>query len=170
MSMRRDKWRRPAALAAVTAPAALAVLVLAPMLLALLSGLATIHACVPAPGAWAQAGLRLAVLRPDEACPDGTLAVGAAGQAITLVVAVAVPVMLAQLVLLGGTAALVGAAHAVIAAAARHLVARIAPGAPVSLTPQPRLGVADARPAPARRIQDQRPHRRGPPVLLGAVG
>ena len=132
MSTRRDTWRPPAVLAAA---------VLVPALVALLSGLVTVQTCLPASGGWAQAGLRLALLRPDEACPHGTLAVGTAGQALTVVVA-----------------------------AARRLVRGVVPGPVAHPTPQARLAVVAQVPLPVRRFQVYRPHRRGPPAAPAAGG
>ncbi|MFH5824923.1 hypothetical protein [Georgenia sp. AZ-5] len=158
--MRRIGWWQPGL--------ALLAAVCVPMLLAVLSGTATVH-CVPVAGGWADAGLRLALLAPDEACPFGTLAVGAtAGQALTVVVAVAVPALLAHLALATGAAGALGALRAVVVAAARRLVHAVLPGVSRTLPARPRLAVAPVPPArPTGAAELRRPHRRGPPVLLG---
>ncbi|WP_152204329.1 hypothetical protein [Georgenia thermotolerans] len=146
----------------------LALAVCAPLLLALVSGAATVH-CVPVPGGWTQAGLTLALLGPDEACPYGSLAVGATtGQVLTVVVAVAVPAVLAHLALLTGAAGVLGAARSVVVAAARRLIRRLRPG-PVRLPVRPRLAVVlGAAFAPLPREAWRRPHRRGPPQVACA--
>ncbi len=143
-----------------------------PVVLAFLSGLATVHTCLPVSGTWAQMGLRLALLHPDAACPQGTLAVGATtGQAMTVVVAVAVPAVLAHLALISGAAGLVGSVRRVILAAAHRVSRALAPSAPR----HPDLPTAPGpvvRPAavPVRTVASRRPHRRGPPVLAGTLG
>ena len=146
----------------------LALVVCAPLLLALVSGAAAVH-CVPIPGGWAQAGLTLALLGPDEACPYGTLAVSATtGQVLTVVVAVAVPAVLAHLALLTGAAGVLGAARSVVVAAARRLIRPLRPN-PVRLPVRPRLAVVrGAAFAPVPRDAWRRPHRRGPPVVVCA--
>ena len=56
-----------------------------------------VHQCV-ADGGFGWLGLRLALLRVDAVCPDGTLAVGGdQGQVLALVVGVAAPVLLGHL-------------------------------------------------------------------------
>jgi hypothetical protein len=148
----------------------LAVAACAPLLLALLTGAASLH-CVPVGGGWAEAGLRLALLGPDEACPYGTLAVGTtAGQALTVVVAVAVPAVLAHLGLLTGVAGVVGAARAVVVALALRLLSAFRPSGPRVGVPAPRLAVAHGGLRPVHAETWRRPLRRGPPSPVGALG
>lgn len=147
----------------------LAVLV-APVAAALATGAAVIQACVPASGAWSQVAVRLALLHPDALCPEGTLAVGVAPeQALTVVVAVALPAVLGHLALLSGAAGLVGSARRVMAAGVRRFVQILTPAAaPVVLDD----GVAPLVPAPparpVRTVLARRPLRRGPPAWVGA--
>jgi hypothetical protein len=154
--VRRGRWQ---------AGLALALAVCAPLLLALVSGTATVH-CVPATGGWVQAGLSLALLGPDEACPPGTVTIGAStGQVLTVVVAVAVPAVLAHLALLTGAAGVLGAARSVVVAAARRLIRRLRPR-PVGLPVVPCLAVVLAvLPAPVPGDAWRRPYRRGPPAV-----
>jgi hypothetical protein len=138
--------------------------------LALVSGAAVIQACVPTSGAWSQVALRLALLHPDAACPEGTLAAGAAPeQALTVVVAVALPALLGHLALLTGAAGLVGSARRVVMAEVRRFVRVLLPAAAPVLVDD---GVGPVLPAPpARPVRSRlarRPLRRGPPVLVGA--
>ncbi|WP_448070863.1 hypothetical protein [Georgenia yuyongxinii] len=164
MGVRSGGWR-PGLLLAVAAVAACA-----PLLLALLTRAAGL-VCVPAGGGWAQAGLRLALLGPDEACPFGSLAVrGAAGQALTVVVAVAVPAVLAHLGLLTGLAGVVGAARAVVVALAWRLLDAFRPHRPGPVVPAPRLAIALDADHPVRADTWRRPRRRGPPSPVAVTG
>ncbi|TRW44406.1 hypothetical protein [Georgenia yuyongxinii] len=161
MRVRTDLWRLGAVLA---------VAACTPLLLALLTGAASLH-CVPVGGGWAQAGLRLALLSPDEACPYGSLAVGAtAGQALTVVVAVAVPAVLAHLGLLTGVAGVVGAARAVVVALALRLLGAFRSHGPTAVVPAARLAVAHDVVLPDPADTRRSPHRRGPPSPVGALG
>jgi hypothetical protein len=147
---------------------ALFAVLTAPVVVAVATGTAVIRTCVPASGTWSEVALRLALLRPDAACPEGTLAPGAEpGQAMTVVVAVALPALLAHLALATGAAGLVGSARRVMAAEVRRFVALVVPAS----VPLPRHDGAapllpSSPPRPVRTALTRRPRRRGPPALL----
>ncbi|MCK6212467.1 hypothetical protein KZX45_18140 [Georgenia sp. EYE_87] len=161
MIMRRA-WRRTGL--------ALSAVLVAPLVVAVMTGAAVVSACVPASGAWSEVALRLALLRPDAACPEGTLAPGAEpGQALTVVVAVALPSLLAHLALISGAAGLVGSARRVTAARIRRFVAVVAPGAPPVLRDDRAAPLLPApHPRPVRTVVARRPWRRGPPAAQAA--
>lgn len=152
-------WRR-------TGPA-LSAVVVAPVVVAVVTGVADVRACLPASGTWSEVALRLALLRADGACPEGTLAPGAEpGQALTVVVAVALPTLLAHLALATGAAGLVGSARRVMAAEVRRFVAVVAPGAaPVLCDDGAAPFLPAPHPRPVRTVVARRPQRRGPPAF-----
>lgn len=141
-------------------------MLVAPVVVGVATGTAVIQACVPASGAWSQVALRLALLRADGACPDGTLAPGAQpGQALTVVAAVALPTVLAHLALATGAAGLVGTARRVMVARVRRFVTFTAP-APSSPPDDGAVTFLPTSPAwPVRTVVARRPWRRGPPAL-----
>jgi len=159
--VRRARWRTGLALFAI---------LVAPVAVAVMTGAAVVSACVPASGTWSQVALRLALLRPDAACPDGTLAPGAEpGQALTVVVAVALPSLLAHLALVSGVAGLVGSARRVTAARIRRFVAVVAPAAAPVLRDDRSVPLLPAPlPPPVRTVVARRPLRRGPPGFQAA--
>ncbi|PFG39190.1 hypothetical protein ATJ97_1686 [Georgenia soli] len=161
MIARHPAWRTGLVLLAV---------VVAPVAAALASGAAVIQACVPASGAWSQVALRLALLHPDAACPEGTLGAGAAPeQALTVVAAVALPALLGHLALLTGAAGLVGSARRVMAAEVRRFVRVLLPAAAPPVPDDGGDVVLPVQPArPVRLLLARRPLRRGPPAWVGA--
>lgn len=126
-----------------------------------------VHQCV-ADGGFGWLGLRLALLRADAICPDGTLAVGGAQrQVLAVVVGVAVPVLVGHIV---GACVGVGVlAHLRrLTRAALAVLAGIRPTLPDDAV---RLPVG-ARPAVGARYLRPVAHNaplvpwwRGPPVL-----
>ncbi|GAA4287050.1 hypothetical protein [Georgenia daeguensis] len=161
MIVRRAWWRTGLALSAI---------LVAPVVVAVLTGTAVFSACVPASGTWSEVALRLALLRPDAACPEGTLAPGGEpGQALTVVVAVALPALLAHLALASGAAGLVGSARRVMAAEVRRFVAVVVPGvAPVPGDDRAAPFLPAPLPLPVRTVVARRPLRRGPPRTQAA--
>jgi len=131
-------------------------------------GALLVHQCVSDGGAgWL--GLRLALLRREAGCPDGTLAVGPdTRQAIAVVVMVAVPVLLAHLL---AAAAGLGVARHVgqVVRIALRLLRRPFRARPLPVALVVRLL---RRPAASRAVRAPGPVdvavplRRGPPLQL----
>jgi hypothetical protein len=121
-----------------------------------------LHGCVQADGAVGTTGLRLALLRPAQDCPEGTL--GAGPTTLTLL-SVALPVLAAYLTLaLGGAGAV--AAVARVARAAGRLVRPFAvrldrPVTVVGRCPSPTGPIVVRR---VGRVLVAGIARRGPPV------
>jgi len=141
-------------------------------------GYAVVHQCVTVPGAWGVAGIHLALVRATPECPSGT-ALGADPAAmVTVVGALALPVVVAHAVAAGvawGVSAWARRAHersrAVVAGAARALrtvvrgvlrpVGALVAGARTVARPVP-----DAVPAALHHLADAVVRtRRGPPRL-----
>lgn len=137
--------------------------------LAVLAGLTTLHACVPASGGAARVGLTLALIRPDDGCPPGTFGITAAGQALAVAVAATAPVLAGHLLLLVGVLGLFRAIRAVGAAVAARLRVGVVPE-PAILLPSPARCSVVASPTlgAGSRGLVVRPYRRGPPLPLGA--
>lgn len=141
-------------------------------------GYAVVHQCVTVPGAWGVAGIHLALVRATPECPSGT-ALGADPAAmVTVVGALALPVVVAHAVAAGvawGVSAWARRAHersrAVVGGAARALrtvvrgvlrpVGALVAGARTVARPVP-----DAVPAALHHLADAVVRtRRGPPRL-----
>ncbi len=141
-------------------------------------GYAVVHQCVTVPGAWGVAGIHLALVRSTPECPSGT-ALGADPAAmVTVVGALALPVVVAHAVAAGvawGVSAWARRAHersrAVVGGAARALrtvvrgvlrpVGALVAGARTVARPVP-----DAVPAALHHLADAVVRtRRGPPRL-----
>lgn len=125
----RNAPARPRALVpafvVLTVLAALAVLAVAASRVPVL-----VHRCVAGDGLAGVLGLRLALLRPDGACPSGTLALGGEGaHAAGIVVLVAAPVLALHLVLAGTGAGVLALAAGLVRALGRAL-ARVLPVLP----------------------------------------
>ncbi|WP_372594634.1 hypothetical protein [Actinotalea sp.] len=165
--------RRPGR-AAPAAPFALRVLGLAAVLtlavsvvpVLVRSGSLLVHQCV-SDGTAGWLGLRLALLRPDANCPTGTLAVGPdGGQALAIVVLVAVPVLVAHLVAMAAGLGLARHARLLVGAVLRLLGGpfRTRPAPATTLVRPVRL-LALVRTVRAPGPVDVRvPLRRGPPL------
>ena len=131
----------------------------------------TTTGCLPAVGTGARLGLRLAVLRLDPTCPEGTAAVGPTTTAAVSAMAVAVAVVCAHaaVAVLAGLAMDVSAVWVRVVAAAGHLVPLRRLGAPTVVAPV-RFRIAASRPLPRplRRRMLAVPVRRGPPLAMTA--
>ncbi|GEN79968.1 hypothetical protein AFE02nite_17020 [Actinotalea fermentans] len=127
-------------------------------------GALMVHQCVTA-GSLGRFGVTLALLREDAACPSG-YGVGDGQRAIGVVVAIALPVLLAHLV---------GAGVGVGLASRLHRLVRVAVGVVRSLRPRPAEPVALPVPrlvavdvpvvAPRSRAVAGGPWWRGPPEV-----
>lgn len=126
-----------------------------------------VHQCVPGEGLAGWLGLRLALLRPDAACPDGALALGADGRHVVgVTVMVALPVLLAHLAGAGigvGTARVLGrtvrGAVGLVVRVLRRIPSRVAPFLVGSRAP-----VVTAQRGPHGDVVGRVRWRRGPPV------
>ncbi|ACQ79059.1 hypothetical protein Bcav_0798 [Beutenbergia cavernae DSM 12333] len=148
-------------------PAAVVVLVL-PALAAVSGGLVQLRACVPGDGVTGWLGAHLALLRPDPACPDGTLAPHA-GTMLAVVGTLALPALLAHLGLLVALASfgrLLVAGARVVAALVAGFVARIPTVVPVGRVRRVRYWCARVVQAVTRPAADLAAGR-GPPALAG---
>ena len=129
-------------------------------------GTLTVQQCVSGAGL-GRIGLGLALLRVDEACPDGTLAVGGGQrQVIGVVVVVAMPVLVAQLA--GATLGLGALArlHRLLRAVVVGLGTRVRrPAAPPPLAAQVRVAVDIPVDLPTSRAVLGVPWWRGPPQV-----
>ncbi|MDD9206737.1 hypothetical protein PU560_09700 [Georgenia sp. 10Sc9-8] len=114
MRARGNRWGPAAVLVAVA---------LGPVALALTTGLAAVHRCVPVSAGWTDLSLRLALVRPDAGCPEGTLALGGRPeQVLTVAVGVTTPALLLHVLPLLGAAGFAGVVRAVAANLARRLL------------------------------------------------
>lgn len=127
-------------------------------------GALSVQQCVPGTGV-GRLGLGLALLRVDEVCPRGTLAVGGdQRQVIGVVVVVALPVLAAHLA--GATlgVGLLARLHGllrVLVAALGSLGLHLPTGAPLVSAVREQVDVAVE--APTSRVVVGVPQRRGPP-------
>lgn len=132
-------------------------------------GTLTVQQCVSGAGL-GRFGLGLALLRVDEACPDGTLAVGGGQrQVIGVVVVVAMPVLAAHLA--GATLGLGALArlHRLLRAVVAVLGAMVRrPVAPPPLPAEARAAVDVPVDPPTSRAVVGVPWWRGPPQVLFA--
>ncbi len=124
----------------------------------------TVHQCVSG-GGFARFGVRLALLHPDDACPQGELALGGdQRQVMGVVVLVAVPVLLGHV---AGVLAGVGVL-ARLSSALRAVLALLVPSLRVpELAPveEPRLAVEVPVERAESRLVVGTPWRRGPPQV-----
>ncbi len=163
-TVRQLPGRVPRAQLAAALGALLALATVLPNVL----GRVVLHDCLVAEGPLAALGLRLAVLRSAVECPDGSFGFGATSQGAVLLLSVAVPVVLAHVVLSACGVGLGVVARRGVTVAAAVLSARLAPHVALA-TP----GVPAGRPwttvdAPVHVRRDRghdptRPHR-GPPA------
>jgi hypothetical protein len=131
-------------------------------------GALVVHPCVPGDGLLGWMGLRLAILRPDVACPAGTFSVdGLAGGTVGLVVIVALPLLATHLASLAVTLGLAARLHAalrvvrlLLATAVRRL-----PASPSVRTPSSHVAVLAAPMVAVIQREVASPWRRGPPLL-----
>lgn len=128
-------------------------------------GALLVHQCVSA-GGFGRFGLSLALLRVDAACPNGTYGVGDGQRVIGVVVAVALPVLLAHLAAASLGVGLTAHLHRALRALVATLVRVRRPLAePVALPVVPALPAE----APVRRPRTADvaggPWRRGPPEV-----
>ncbi|MHB1064371.1 MAG: hypothetical protein ACYC1Z_07795 [Georgenia sp.] len=147
---------------------ALAATIAVPLAAAVLTGLATWHACVPAGGGLAHIGLTLSLIQLDDGCPPGAFGITAAGRALSVAVAASTPMLVAHMLLLAGAVGLFGAVRAVVTAAAGRLRFFVPTPAALPQVPEGRRIVDRTTRRPFSRLLQTRPYRRGPPVLLGA--
>lgn len=165
-AVRRAVLRAPGSAPAHLTGALGAVLAAASVVL-VTQGRVLLHGCVAADGPLAALGLRFAVLRSADECPEGTLGLGAASQGAVLLLSVAVPVVAAHLLLAACGLGLGVVARRAWSAAGRVLAAGL---------PRPLLAVPAPLPAPAGatvpdvavHVRRDRGHdparpRRGPP-------
>lgn len=146
---------------------ALAVLALlgAGAVVLLRQGTFLVHQCVSA-GSLGRLGVTLSLLRDDAACPAGTYGVGEGQRVIGVVVAVALPVLLAHLVAAGlgvGLASWLSRLVRLALDVVRGLRPR--PAEPVALPVVRPLAVDAPVAAPRSRTVPGGPWWRGPPVL-----
>ena len=129
-------------------------------------GSLVLHQCVAGDPSLLQAGLRLALLRPDPDCATG-IALGApAGAATPIVVTVVVPALLAQLAAFAVGLGLAARAREVLKRLAATLTGRVLPAEPAPIdVPAGGAVAAVARPAPRSRAP-RTVRYRGPPVAL----
>jgi hypothetical protein len=128
----------------------------------------TVHQCVSVAGL-GRLGLGLALLRVDDSCPAGSLAVGGdQRQVLGVVVLVALPSLASHLMAAGaGLGVLARTCHAV-RAVLRTLVPTVrAPGGP-SRIDVPSIAIDVPRPTPRSRAVVGVPWWRGPPQLRTA--
>lgn len=167
--------RRSATLAAVTALTQLAahtVLALMPT-----ATPARPPACIPAVGRAASLGMQLAVLRSDDGCPSGTLALGTAAAATLTAVLVALAILAGNAVLALLTGLVLGRAlvAGAVVAGVGHLLVRVL-ARTAQLLHRPAAVPPPGRPVP-RPEPEPRPHasllrspgavtRRGPPLAV----
>ncbi|MDO8106640.1 hypothetical protein Q6348_05445 [Isoptericola sp. b441] len=130
-------------------------------------GAILVHQCVAGDGMAGALGLRLALLRPDAACPSGALAVGGdSRQVMGVLVVVALPLLLVHLLgltMAAGLLARIGLAVRTVVRVLAGLVRRPEPARPAL----PRC----ARPVPAGLLRGAvegapvgSPLLRGPPL------
>ena len=131
-------------------------------------GRVVLHDCLVAEGPLAALGVRLAVLRSAVECPDGSFALGATSQGAVILLSVAVPVVVAHVVLSACGLGLGVLARRGVAAAAAVVSSRLAPPVALALPGVPAGPVRTAVDAPVHvrhdRGHDPRRPRRGPPV------
>ncbi|MGW6005694.1 hypothetical protein ACWFNS_04505 [Oerskovia enterophila] len=137
-------------------------------------GFSVVHQCLPAPGGWGVAGIHLALLRETAECPAGTAALGGdPARVVTVVGVLALPVLLAHLVLL-----LAGCGLAAVALRVRdRLVGVLRPRSLPALLHRPLAPVADACRQVVRSATKVLHHLalaavrslRGPPTALAAA-
>lgn len=133
-------------------------------------GSLVLHQCVAGDPSLLQAGLRLALLRPDADCATG-IALGApAGAATPIVVTVAVPALLAQLVALAVGLGLAARARDLLRRLAAAVTGRTLPAEPAPIEVPVDVTVAAAVPAAPRSREPRTVRYRGPPVALPAPG
>ncbi|MFC8924217.1 hypothetical protein [Cellulosimicrobium sp. NPDC057127] len=147
-------------------------------------GIAVVHQCADLPGMWGVAGMRLALVHAAPDCPSGTALGGEPAAMVTVLGALALPVLVAHAaaaVVAWGMSARARRAHArardLSAGAARVLravVARVLGGlrghdGPVARPLASRLPRPDVLPDPLRHLADAVVRtRRGPPVVVPA--
>lgn len=134
-------------------------------------GALVVHSCVPGRGLFGWLGLRLAILRPDAACPAGTFAVdGQTGGTVGLLVIVAVPLMATHLTSLAVALGLAARLHAALRAVCLLLasVLRRVPTSPSVRMPSSHGAVLVALAVAVIQRDLASPWRRGPPVLAFA--
>ena len=149
---------------AAPALAVLALLATAGALLAQ-QGTVLVHQCVSA-GALGRLGLSLALLRTDAVCPAGTVGVGDGRRVVGVVVAVALPVLVAHLAgaVLGiGAASRLNRVLGALVAAVRALPARVAEPRTPSVAPALPVDVPVRLPGTLGLAAV--PWRRGPPAV-----
>ncbi|QJW35827.1 hypothetical protein [Cellulosimicrobium protaetiae] len=141
-------------------------------------GYAVVHQCVTLPGAWGVAGMHLALVHETPDCPSGTALGGDPAAVVTVVGALALPVVVAHALAAAvawGVSTWARRAHersrAVVTGAARSL------RAVVRGNPRPVRGLVAGAPRVARQVPDAVPAalhhladavvrtRRGPPRL-----
>ncbi len=130
-----------------------------------------VQQCLPGDGLAGWLGVRLALLRPDAACPEGALALGADGRDVVgVTVMVAVPVLLAHLTGAGVGLGLLRTFGRAVRSAV-ELVAGVLlriPRAIPTFAPVLRAAVVTAWRGPHRDVVGRARWRRGPPVPLFA--
>lgn len=128
-------------------------------------GTVLVHQCVSA-GSLGRFGVSLALLRDDAACPAGTYGVGESQRVIGVVVAVALPVLLAHLLGAGVGVGLAARLHRLVRAAVGVVLGlRPRPAEPVALPVAPGLAVDVPVVAPRTRVVPGGPWWRGPPEV-----
>jgi hypothetical protein len=142
-------------------------------------GYAVVHQCVTAPGAWGVAGMHLALVHETPDCPSGTALGGDPAAMVTVVGALALPVVVAHGVfalVAWGVTSWARRAHdrsrAVVAGATRALRAVVRgavrpAGSLVAVARRVVRPVPDAVPAALHHLADAVVRtRRGPPALV----
>jgi hypothetical protein len=131
-------------------------------------GLLALHSCVDG-GVLDSLALHVSVLRPSAACPSGSYALGPASGSVVLVLSVALPVLVAHLLLAAcgvGVCAALRVRLRRVADAGRRYLRRLRPG---TATPVRRLAlpcVDRSWTAPTRELLEMLTwSHRGPPAL-----
>jgi len=135
------------------------------------SGALVFHPCVPGDGPLGWLGLRLAILRPDAACPSGTLTVeGRTGGTVGLLVIVTLPLVATHLASLAAGMGLVALLHAALRAVCLLLARAVRRplASPSVQTPSPHVALVATPTVAVIRRDLASPRRRGPPVLAFA--
>lgn len=158
--------RSGAALAPALAPVLAGLALLGAGALVLLQqGALMVHQCVTA-GSLGRFGVSLALLRDDAACPAGTYGIGDGQRVIGVVVAIALPVLLAHLVGAGLGVGLVSRLHRLVRAAVGVVLGlRSRPAEPVALPVARPTAVDVPVVAPRARAVPGGPWWRGPPEV-----
>lgn len=133
--------------------------------LAMQQGTVLVHRCVSA-GSLGRFGVSLALLRDDAACPAGTYGVGEGQRVIGVVVAIALPVLVAHLLGAGLGVGMAARLHRLVRAAIGVVLGlRPWPAEPVVLPVAPGLAVDVPVVAPRTRAVPGGPWWRGPPEV-----